>query len=69
MSQFFNVFLLFRTRSNPVIRRNKIWGGENGGILVYNEGKSYLAKCVFFPVITGTFKGATVKPRKEVQWA
>lgn len=29
-----------RTGSNPKIRRNKIWGGQNGGILVYNSGKS-----------------------------
>lgn len=30
---------LFRTGSNPKIRRNKIWGGQNGGILVYNSGR------------------------------
>lgn len=29
-----------RTGSNPKIRRNKIWGGQNGGILVYNSGES-----------------------------
>lgn len=28
-----------RTGSNPKIRRNKIWGGQNGGILVYNSGE------------------------------
>ena len=28
-----------RTGSNPIIRRNKIWGGQNGGILVYNGGE------------------------------
>ena len=27
-----------RTGSDPIIRRNKIWGGQNGGILVYNGG-------------------------------
>ena len=27
-----------RTGSNPVIKMNKIWGGQNGGILVYNGG-------------------------------
>lgn len=27
-----------RTGSNPIIRGNKIWGGQNGGILVYNGG-------------------------------
>uniref|UniRef100_A0A8C4QQI3 Right handed beta helix domain-containing protein n=1 Tax=Eptatretus burgeri TaxID=7764 RepID=A0A8C4QQI3_EPTBU len=27
-----------RTGSNPKIKRNKIWGGQNGGILVYNLG-------------------------------
>lgn len=30
--------MCFRTGSNPKIRRNKIWGGQNGGILVYNSG-------------------------------
>lgn len=39
----FQIFLLIqitldRTGSNPKIRRNKIWGGQNGGILVYNSG-------------------------------
>ena len=29
----------YRTGSNPTIRRNKIFGGKNGGILVYNSGK------------------------------
>jgi len=28
----------FRTGSSPLIRRNKIWGGQNGGILIYNGG-------------------------------
>lgn len=32
------VILYYRTGSNPLIRRNKIWGGQNGGILVYNSG-------------------------------
>ena len=32
------LFHLNRTGSNPKIRRNKIWGGQNGGILVYNSG-------------------------------
>lgn len=31
-------FFIHRTGSNPKIRRNKIWGGQNGGILVYNSG-------------------------------
>ena len=30
---FFN-----RTGSNPVIRKNKIFGGKNGGVLIYNSG-------------------------------
>jgi F-box protein 11 len=29
---------VFRTGSNPTITKNKIWGGQNGGILVYNSG-------------------------------
>ena len=28
----------FSTGSNPLIKKNKIWGGQNGGILVYNGG-------------------------------
>lgn len=32
------IFSVHRTGSNPKIRRNKIWGGQNGGILVYNSG-------------------------------
>ena len=36
MSQF--ISFVFRTGSNPIIRKNKIWGGQNGGILVYNSG-------------------------------
>lgn len=32
----------FRTGSNPTIRRNKIWGGQNGGVLVYNHGSGTL---------------------------
>lgn len=27
-----------RTRSNPIIRLNKVYSGKNGGILVYNSG-------------------------------
>ena len=30
-----------RTGSNPKISRNKIWGGQNGGILVYNSGEEF----------------------------
>lgn len=34
--------LFDRTGSNPKIRRNKIWGGQNGGILVYNSGEKHI---------------------------
>ena len=34
----FSYQILTRTGSNPFIRKNKIWGGQNGGILVYNGG-------------------------------
>lgn len=34
--------LFYRTGSNPVIRGNKIWGGQNGGVLVYNGGLGLL---------------------------
>ncbi|CAH3153095.1 unnamed protein product, partial [Pocillopora meandrina] len=27
-----------RSGSNPCIRRNKIWGRQNGGVLAYNGG-------------------------------
>ena len=46
----------FRSGSNPCIRRNKIWGGQNGGVLVYNGGNTlvsyekeplcYLTSCI-----------------------
>ena len=29
-----------RSQSNPLLRNNKIWGGSNGGILIYNEGRN-----------------------------
>ena len=31
--------LYSRSGSNPTINRNKIWGGQNGGVLVYNGGE------------------------------
>ena len=42
MSKYPDTYLvlsyLCRTGSNPHIKKNKIWGGQNGGILVYNGG-------------------------------
>lgn len=38
----------FRTGSNPIIRRNKIWGGQNGGVLVYNGGLGVLEQNEIF---------------------
>ena len=39
MSSLIDVILCAgRTGSNPLIKKNKIWGGQNGGILVYNGG-------------------------------
>lgn len=38
----------FRTGSNPVIRGNKIWGGQNGGVLVYNSGLGLLEQNEIF---------------------
>lgn len=40
--------LLSRTGSNPIIRRNKIWGGQNGGVLVYNGGLGLLEQNEIF---------------------
>ena len=37
ITQFY-VGVCCRSGSNPCIRRNKIWGGQNGGVLVYNGG-------------------------------
>ena len=34
----------YRTGSNPVIRRNKIFGGKNGGVLIYNSGEGLLVE-------------------------
>ena len=39
---------LCRTGSNPVIRGNKIWGGQNGGVLVYNSGLGLLEQNEIF---------------------
>lgn len=37
-----------RTGSNPIIRGNKIWGGQNGGVLVYNGGLGVLEQNEIF---------------------
>ena len=37
------LFPCFRSGSNPCIRRNKIWGGQNGGVLVYNGGDTLVS--------------------------
>ena len=42
------LFITFRTGSNPVIRGNKIWGGQNGGVLVYNGGLGLLEQNEIF---------------------
>jgi parallel beta-helix repeat protein len=42
------VLCTFRTGSNPVIRGNKIWGGQNGGVLVYNGGLGVLEQNEIF---------------------
>lgn len=39
---FYIIYSSFRTGSNPKITRNKIWGGQNGGVLVYNNGNGVL---------------------------
>lgn len=38
----------YRTGSNPIIRGNKIWGGQNGGVLVYNGGLGLLEQNEIF---------------------
>lgn len=40
--------LFRRTGSNPIIRGNKIWGGQNGGVLVYNGGLGLLEQNEIF---------------------
>lgn len=42
------ILSIFRTGSNPLIRRNKIWGGQNGGILVYNSGLGMIERNEIF---------------------
>lgn len=37
-----------RTGSNPLIKGNKIWGGQNGGVLVYNGGLGVLEQNEIF---------------------
>lgn len=41
-------YFRFRTGSNPIIRGNKIWGGQNGGVLVYNGGLGLLEQNEIF---------------------
>lgn len=41
-------FFYYRTGSNPIICRNKIWGGQNGGVLVYNGGLGILEQNEIF---------------------
>ena len=44
-----NIFYCsYRTGSNPVIKGNKIWGGQNGGVLVYNSGLGLLEQNEIF---------------------
>lgn len=43
---YLNIF--FRTGSNPIIKGNKIWGGQNGGVLVYNGGLGVLEQNEIF---------------------
>lgn len=42
------ILVYFRTGSNPIIRGNKIWGGQNGGVLVYNGGLGVLERNEIF---------------------
>lgn len=42
------VYFIFRTGSNPIIKGNKIWGGQNGGVLVYNGGLGVLEQNEIF---------------------
>lgn len=44
----FNFFFFSRTGSNPIIKGNKIWGGQNGGVLVYNGGLGVLEQNEIF---------------------
>ncbi|KAB7508077.1 F-box only protein 11 [Armadillidium nasatum] len=39
---------MYSTGSNPHIRWNKIWGGQNGGVLVYNGGLGCLEENEIF---------------------
>ena len=41
LTSLFKLFL-YRTGSNPVIKRNKIFSGKNGGVLIYNSGEGLL---------------------------
>lgn len=47
-SLLIDLFLSFRTGSNPIIKGNKIWGGQNGGVLVYNGGLGVLEQNEIF---------------------
>lgn len=42
--QIWNFNFSCRTGSNPVIQKNKIFGGKNGGVLIYNSGEGLLVE-------------------------
>ena len=37
-----------KTESNPILRRNKIHDGHEGGICIFNNGKGQLSSSLFF---------------------
>ncbi|CAH3153101.1 unnamed protein product, partial [Pocillopora meandrina] len=48
---------------NPCIRRNKIWGGQNGGVLTYNGGGVLEENEVFNNRFDGICLATGVEPK------
>ena len=60
--QFFYHF--HRTGSNPHIRRNKIFGGKNGGVLIYNSEEGVLEDNALAGVWIKTDSNPTLRRNK-----
>ena len=43
-----------KTDSNPLLRRNKIYGGKEGGVCIFNRGRGQLEENeIFLSTLTG----------------
>ena len=49
-----------RSGSNPCIRRNKIWGGQNGGVLAYNGGRVFTKLSHYALALSNSYRRPSV---------